>query len=278
MNQTPKRKTIPTAGEVLAQQKADHAPRPVPPRPKAGPAAPSPAPAIPRKTPSSNSGGAIVPASQTLPAIPDVRTNVERYLAEVAPSMIVGRLVKFSKDNKFVVNDTQEEVGPEVEFIAVCDQTLVGWIKFSSEEDTPPTRVMGLLYGGFVMPPRAELGDLDDSKWTPGLSGMPDDPWKHQIYLVLQNAETKEFFTFVTQSKTGRSAVGTLLRHYERMRKSHPDEYPVVRMQTGGFSHKDERVGWVTTPVFVVRGRAPADSSTRPDTSASGDMNDEIGF
>jgi hypothetical protein len=211
-----------------------------------------------------------VPASQTLPATPDARTNVERYLDEVAPSMIVGRMVKFSKNNTFIINDTQEEISPETEFIAVCDQTLVGWIKFSGEEGVPPTRIMGLLYGGFVKPDREELGDLDQSKWPIGLSGLPDDPWKHQQYLVLQNADTKEFFTFVTQSKTGRSAVGTLLRHYERMRK------PVVRLQTGGFPHRDERVGWVTTPIFVVRGRAPADSSTRPDTSARGDLDDEI--
>jgi len=274
----PKRKTIPTADQVLAQQKADHAPRPVPPRPKAAAApAPSPAP-TPPKPASSNGGGAIVPASQTLPATPDARTNVERYLDEVAPSMIVGRRVKFSKDAKFVIGDGDEEIGPEVEFIAVADQTLVGWIKFSGEDGVPPTRVMGLLYGGFVMPPRAALGDLDQSQWTLGLSGAPEDPWKHQQYLVLQNVETKEFFTFVTASRTGRSAVGTLLRHYDRMRKSHPDEFPVVRLGVGGFQHRDERVGWVTTPVFVVRGRAPADSSTRPDTSARGDMDDDVPF
>jgi hypothetical protein len=217
-----------------------------------------------------------VPAGHTLPATPDVRTNVERYLDEVAPSMIVGRLVKFSKENTFVIIDTQETIEPTVEFVAVCDQTLVGWIKFSGEDGVPPTRVMGLLYSGFVMPPRAELGDLDPTKWPLGLSGAPDDPWKHQQYLVLQNVETKEFFTFVTSSKTGRSAVGTLLRHYDRTRKTHPDEYPVVRLGVGGFKHRDERVGWVTTPVFTVRGRAPADSSTRPDTSARGDMDDEV--
>jgi hypothetical protein len=286
--QNPKRKTIPTADEVLAQQKADHAPRPVPPQRPKGKPAPTTAPATPAQpftpaaasTPTSTgpNGGAVVPAGQTLPATPDARTNVEKYLDDVAPSMIVGRLVKFSKDGKFIVNDTEEEIGPEIEFIAVADQTLVGWIKFSGEEGVPPTRVMGLLYGGFVMPPRDELGDLDKSQWTPGLSGLPDDPWKHQQYLVLQNVETKEFFTFVTSSRTGRSAVGTLLRHYDRMRKSHPNEYPVVRFGIGGFQHRDERVGWVTTPVFVVRGRAPADSSTRPDTSGRGDMDDEIPF
>jgi hypothetical protein len=44
---------------------------------------------------------------------------------------------------------------------------------------------MGLLYEGFVMPPRDSPGDLDQSKWEMGLDGKPKDPWSHQIYLVL---------------------------------------------------------------------------------------------
>ncbi len=257
----------PTSAEVLARQKAAAAPKPVPP-----PVAPKPA-AVP-----ANNGGAAalpVPASAAgLPAVPDTRTNVERYLDEVAPSMIVGRLAKFSKEGKSIIQDTLEEIDPEADFLALLDQTFVGWIRF--HKDAPPDRVMGLLYGGFVMPPRNTLGDLDESQWLPGLSGAPDDPWKHQIYLVLQHADTKELLTYVVSSRTGRSAAGNLLRHYDRMRKTHPDELPVVRIKTGGFQHKDERVGWVNTPVFVVVGRAPADSAVRPDTSLSADMDDEI--
>jgi hypothetical protein len=107
---------------------------------------------------------------------------------------------------------------------------------------------------------------------------MPEDPWKRGTYLVLQNVDTKEFFTFVTRSKTGRIAAANLLRHYERLRKSHPGESPIVRLKVGGFPHKDPRVGWVKTPVFVVVGHAPADTSTRPDTSMRADMGDEIPF
>jgi len=62
------------------------------------------------------------------------------------------------------------------------------------------------------------------------------------------------------------------------MKKAHPDDCPVVRLGVGGFNHSDERVGWVKTPVFVVVGRRPRDSSAVPDTSPGGDMNDKIGF
>ena len=93
-----------------------------------------------------------------------------------------------------------------------------------------------------------------------------------------EQPETTELFTFVTSSITGRRAVGNLLRHYDRMRRTHPDELPVVRLKVGGYQHRDERVGWVATPVFAVVGRAPRDSATKPDTSPGGDMDDEIPF
>jgi hypothetical protein len=41
------------------------------------------------------------------------------------------------------------------------------------------------------------------------------------MYLVLQG-DNSELFTFATSSMTGRRAVGGLLRHYDRLRKSHP--------------------------------------------------------
>jgi hypothetical protein len=197
-----------------------------------------------------------------LPAVPDNRPYVDRYLDETAPASIVGRMIKFSKE--------------DADFVALCDQTFVGWVKFP--EDEAPIRVMGLLYDGFVMPPRDSLGDLDEKQWDEGLDGNPQDPWQHHEYLVLQNTDTRELFTFVTSSKTGRHAVGNLLRHYNRTRKDHPDELPVVRLKTSGFKHKDPRVGWVTTPMFVVVGRTTRDSAAKPDTSTGAFLDDKIPF
>ena len=94
---------------------------------------------------------------------------------------------------------------------------------------------------------------------------MPDDPWRHQIYLVLQSTATRELYTFVTESKTGRRAGGNLFQHYDRMLRINPGEFPVVKLKTGGFPHKDERIGWVPTTVFVV-GRSARDNA-KPDTS-----------
>jgi hypothetical protein len=210
------------------------------------------------------------------PAVPNNRTSVTKYLDDVAPAGIAGRLVKWSKEGKFIYHDTGEEVPETDAFVALCPETLVGWMKF--KKDGPPDRAMGLLYDGFVMPDRSELDEQDPTSWELGLDGKPADPWQNTIYLVLQHGDTAELATFTTSSKTGRRAVGNLLRHYERMLKTHPGELPVVNLKKGGFAHRDERIGWVATPAFAVVGRAPMDSVAKPDTSPSADMDDAVPF
>ena len=202
-----------------------------------------------------NNGGVPARVAPTAVAPADTRTPAQQYLDEIAPSAVVGRMIKFSKDGKFITADDDGIIEESAEFVALCDQTLIGWIRFSS--DGPPSRAMGLLYEGFEMPARDSLGDTDELDVAGGVVGMTDDPWKHQIYLVLQSTTTSELYTFVTASKTGRRAVGNLLRHYDRMLRINPGEFPVVKLKTGGFPHRDERVGWVPTPVFTVVGRSP---------------------
>lgn len=216
-----------------------------------------------------------LPAKILTITVPD-KTPAQSYLDEIAPASIVGRMIKFNiKENAFVTPDDDEKIADAINFTALCDQTLVGWIKFNGE-GTAPDRAMGLLYDGFILPPRESLGDDDQAKWEIGLDGQPADPWQHQVYLVLQRPDTQELYTFVTSSKTGRRAVGTLLRHYDRLQKTHPDMYPVIRLKAGGFNHRDPRIGWVPAPVFAVVGRAQKDTATAPDTSLRADLNDEL--
>jgi hypothetical protein len=265
-----------TTEEVLRQQKADATrDRQHKQKMQTQPAAGKPVLQSTAAKPTPQSTAVAPRSATTLPAAPDDRTNVQRYLDEVAPSMIVGALLKFSKEGKFVVNDTAEEIGPDEDFTVLADQTLVGHTKFSQDGE-PPERMMGLLYEGFTVTPEAELPDRDQTQWPIGLSGAPEDPWKHMIYLVLERCATHELYTFVTQSKSGRRAAGNLLRHFDRMRTKHPNEYPVVRLKTGGFQPRDQRLPWTHVPVFVAVGRTPVDSTAKPDTSLRGEMSDEI--
>ena len=224
--------------------------------------------------------GAIVSAPKSaLPAEmpPDNRTSVQKYLDEVAPTMMVGRMIKFTKPGEFKTPDDDAVISPDTDFIVLADQTQIGWIKFNGE-GVPPDREMGLLYDGFVMPARTMLGDNDEPQWKIGLNQLPEDPWKHQMNLVLQQSGTDELFTFSTMSKVGRRAIGSLLRQYDRMQKSHPDMYPIVRLKVGGFNHRDERVGWVETPVLAIVGKHPKDSAAKPDSSPAADFDDFTAF
>ena len=186
---------------------------------------------------------------------------VSRYLDDVAPAMTAGRIVRFTKEGVFAAADDGSTIGDGDDYIALCDETQIGWIKFNGIGQAPD-RVMGLLYDGFAMPLRETLGDTDMTQWDEGLGGKPEDPWQHQVNIVLQKCATGELFCFSTSSATGRRAVGNLLRHYDRMRRNGND-VPVVRLKVGGFQHKDSRVGWVKCPVFTVVGRTARDSAAK---------------
>jgi hypothetical protein len=248
-----------TPQQIQAQQKADAE------RDRQRPTAVTPSRAVAPR-----------PAS-TAVAPPDNRTNVQRYLDEVAPASMVGRQIKSTKEHVFVTADDGDPVADDTNFIVLCDQTMVGYIRFNGEGNAPDQR-MGLLYDGFSMPDRDTLGDPDPAAWELGLDGKPSDPWRHFLYLVLQRADTGELFTYTTNSITGRRAVGNLLRHYDRTQRTHPDTYPLVRLKVGGFNHRDERVGWVNVPVFAVVGRTPKDSAAKPDSSPAADFDDAIPY
>ena len=250
MTQTPRK--IPTPAEINAKQKAE--------------AVHSTA-----RPPAVTSG----PRRQLAPATP--ANSRQQYIDAIAPNAIAGRLVKFDKTGTFVTTDDGTEIDPERDFVALADETQIGWIKFSGD-DAPPERIMGLLYDGFVMPERETLGDDDPSQWALGLSGLPEDPWLHQINLVLEDRTSHELYTFSTTSKTGRRACGNLLRHFDRIAKQGADAYPVVRLRPGGFQHRDDRIGFVAVPNFAIVGSAPKRSATRPDSSPAADMQDQIPF
>jgi hypothetical protein len=80
--------------------------------------------------------------------VQDNRNSVQKYLDENAPASLVGRMAKFGKDGTFITADDDAEIGDDVDFTALCDQTLIGWKRFH-EDGSPPDSVMGLLYDGF---------------------------------------------------------------------------------------------------------------------------------
>ena len=86
---------------------------------------------------------AVTLAKPTAIAVPDTRTPVQQYVDEIAPSAIAGRMIRFAKTGEFIIADTEEVISPDTDFIALCDETLIGWIKFHRDEETPPGQFVG---------------------------------------------------------------------------------------------------------------------------------------
>jgi hypothetical protein len=195
-------------------------------------------------------------AAALVPLAPDARTSVERYLDQVAPASVIGRLIKF--DGKaggyhYADDDKKTALSQDTVYTCLAEMTLIGWVRFFGK-GVPPARHMGLLYDNFVMPARDSLPDNDRTQWEIGLDGQPQDPWQHHMYLILQGA-AGGFYTFGTNTQTGRRAVGSLLKHYSRMLRLEPGFVPLIQLRVGGFNHRDPRIGWVATPTLAVVGR-----------------------
>ena len=62
------------------------------------------------------------PAAATV----DNRTPEQRYIDEVAPSSIVGRLIKFGKDGRFITNDDGDAISEDTDFFALCGDVQIG--------------------------------------------------------------------------------------------------------------------------------------------------------
>jgi hypothetical protein len=206
------------------------------------------------------------------PAVPDSRTAPERFVDEISPSFMPGQPIKFDgKIGKFVTPGNDTPLDETIRYAALLPETWTGYIKFNGEGEQP-TRVGGLLYDNYVMPPREDLGDLDPTEWPLGLNGKPADPWLRQILIPIQNIATSEIFTFQTTSTTGKTAVGALLRNYNRMRRGNPNEVPIIQLKPSSYMHRT--FGKVNVPSFVICGRTSLDSAQL--TTLADGLNDEI--
>ena len=218
-----------------------------------------------------------VTAPRTAVATPDTRTAIQQYQDEDGTSMMPGRPIRFDgKDGRFYfadVGDGANSVADTIDWIALVDQTVIGRIKFNGAGEQPEV-MQGPVYDGYKRPPRDTLPDRDETQW-PLYDGEREDPWKDQSCLVLQRGDTGELACFSTLSKTGRNAVAALTKHYDRLQKTHPYMYPVVRCKLGGYQGKK---GWVHVPVLAVVGRHLKDSAAKPDSSPAADFDDAVPY
>jgi hypothetical protein len=105
-----------------------------------------------------------------------------------------------------------------------------GWVKFVNKEATD--RKISWIYDD--LPLREELGDMDQSKWLPGLDGKPQNPWLLSYYVPLYDLETKTQFVWITNNKGGKAEVKNIRGLFAGGLRDNPPEclmVPVVELQ-----------------------------------------------
>jgi hypothetical protein len=141
--------------------------------------------------------------------------------------------------------------------IAHVTQLARGWVKFQNGELVD--RKIGKVIDGYVVPPRQELDDHDESMWEKNDRGERRDPWIFQSYLPLENPETGELTVFVTGSAGGRSAIGALVSIASR--NLHKGQ-PIIQLGVRHYKHKV--FGRIENPDFQIVGWTASNSINKP--------------
>jgi hypothetical protein len=176
------------------------------------------------------------------------------YGESAGPGHIVGELLKFSKGD-WLAGQENRQIADGTTLVAIMDSLVVGLQRW--ENQRPVAYRMGLLVEGFVPPQRDELGDTDEALWECDDAGKPRDPWQFTNYLPLVNPENPDqTFTFTTSSKGGLSAIAKLCREYGRAceKEGRKDQYPLVKLSTGSYAHRDRSRGRIKFPVLTIIG------------------------
>ena len=178
----------------------------------------------------------------------------QAFADATAPRTIIGKILKFSK-GEYSAGEHGDVIPIGTKFVPAMDEALVGWVRW--EDSRPVEHLMGRIADGHIPPPRRSLGDQDAAAWVPDVAGNTMDPWQESAYLVMRREDSGDLYTFIATSRGSRGAIADLARQYARMRKKHPDKWPLVTLQWGEYEHKVKSYGKIKFPIFTVVGEAP---------------------
>lgn len=229
----------------------------------------------------------IIKRESTAVAAYGERDPFAAYADSIRPGYIVGRLLKFSKGD-YLLGEDSEPVHEGTVVVAAVDQLLTGWIRW--ENAKPAEHRMVLVASGQYPPRRHELGDLDRANWEADSNGEPRDPWQFSAYLPLLS-EAADLWTFSTSSRGGHGAIGELSRSYARHRRKAPNDLPRISLRSDSYQHPNREYGRIKTPLFELvgwevkdrvvaalaeAGLAPAEPEPLPPIAK--DLDDEVPF
>jgi len=157
----------------------------------------------------------LVPTSDTIALVAQTADN---------DSGIIGVRIRFDKDTGAFLD--RDNVPLQPDFQPIVFDIRGAFVKW---ENGHPTQKIWHVPGQHF-PKRAELGDLDRSRWERSpFDGQPlVDPWRIEFYMVLADRETADPFTFVTATKGAKSAVIELARPINTRRQDVPGTRPII--------------------------------------------------
>lgn len=177
----------------------------------------------------------------------------EAYAAAVNTRTIVGKILKFSKGD-YTAGQHDEEVATGTRMVADMDELMVGWVKWSGGK--PAEHRMGRVADAFQAPTRKDLGDLDKGEWETDDKGEARDPWQFSNYLITMDS-SGQLYTLTTSSRGGLNAIGELCKHFGKMMRQKPDEFPVIELGVDSYKHSNKSYGKIYVPMFKIVGWMP---------------------
>jgi hypothetical protein len=151
----------------------------------------------------------------------------EEYANAIAPTYIVGKLLRFSKGD-FLAGEGDDEITEGTMLTVNVDELTAGWIKWANGK--PAEQIMVRVADGKAPPKRAELGDHDETTWELDAQGNRRDPWQFTNYLPMMD-DQGELYTFTTSSRGGLGAIAHVARRYAQHRRRHPDVFPKITLR-----------------------------------------------
>jgi hypothetical protein len=206
------------------------------------------------------------------PALPAVQYDNPYLEAAAEAGGGFGKILKFVKGEYLVGEDTVPE---GTECIAYLDQLARTWIKF--EDGAIVDRRIELVANGKKLPTREELGDTDKNKWETDDEGNPLDPWVKQWLLPLVKVDDQDCMVFVSGSKGGNIAIGTLCGIYGRGDRK--GLLPIIALKVRSYKHpKYDKIKTPDLPIVGWHGTPPLQTVTPTPDDGAADPNDEIPY
>jgi hypothetical protein len=217
----------------------------------------------------SNRSTAIAPATNVSPFREAVNDEIGANF---------GAFLKFAKGD-WLLGEEGKKVPVEARFVANMHEYYRGWVRWWGGK--PTDHLIGRVIDRHRVPPREELGDMDESKWEVEPNGARRDPWAKTCYLALRDVSNDEICCFTSSSDGGRKAVAKLADRYDRLRHKHKAKMPVVTL--GSESYQHGTYGKILKPTFRVVDWTFWDDETAADPDGAllqhaAEMSDEIPF